>query len=238
MLSLPQFPQHAACTRCDLHAQVAYDRWGNSENVPRCVGMATYYWPKSLTPSPETPAIFVIGQNPGLNEDKAGEPFVGESGKLVRNVILPGPHLHELATIYLTNAARCFTVGNSEPPPAALKACAPYLVEDLAEIAKNSSRVCIVVFGAAASSSFLKYVLQTDEKSNQKSAFALNGRDLLLPSGQQVRFYATYHPAYILRQRSYLRVTIDHLQMLSEHLQGLSPVVTEPAFIPPRAPNA
>lgn len=227
-MQLPVLGSHPGCTACELHSQ--------SPGIPKTVGMATTIFP-SLPATPETPAIVVIGQNPGQNEDAQGEPFVGFTGRKVRLGYLPGPKLHEVATIYLTNAVRCFTVGNGEPPTKSLSACAPHTVQDLEEIAAFHSTTYVLCMGAVAIKSFLKFMTaQAAAKATQKDAFRLNGLEFPLPSGRLVRFYGTYHPMAAEHQRHLRMVIVDHISMLAAHIRNQAPIVAQPAFVPPRSP--
>lgn len=237
MSSLPQFKADRTCQACSLHNQVGTDRYGRQFQVPKSVGMSTIWWPQSLSPAPTTPAVLVLGQNPGYNEDQQDEPFVGESGQLVRKVFLPGAHIHELASVYITNAVRCFTVGNVEPTASQCKACAPHTLADLEAISSYHEQVYLLCLGAVASSSFLKHVVGQKGSVKQAEAFRLNGKYVEYAPGHQVRFYATMHPAAALRQRHYAHVIKDHIAMLSEALQGNAPQVTHPHFIVPRDPH-
>lgn len=234
--TLPLLTQQRTCQKCSLCSQTTIYR-GQTLHLPRNVGMSSVWWDRSLPPSPSTPAVFVIGQNPGWNEDLKNEPFIGASGALVRNVLLPGAHLHELATVYIGNAVRCFTVGNNAPTNASVRACSDYLLHDIDAIHSSASSLSVLCLGAVAVSGTLVHMEQSRLES-QKEAFKLNGSTLRTTTGHDVRFYATYHPAFILRKKHMIMVVIDHIQMLSSQLQGTSPVVTEPDFIEPCSPQS
>lgn len=114
-----QFPPDPSCVRCPLHT------------VARSVGIPTHLLPESRPPSPSTPAVLIIGQNPGHTEDRTGTPFVGPTGRLLRTVYVPGVHLHTLATIYVSNTARCYHRDGDGPKPAVYSACRSHLLPDL-----------------------------------------------------------------------------------------------------------
>jgi DNA polymerase len=75
--------------------------------------------------------VFVIGEAPGANEDKRGVPFVGDSGKILRNEL----HKNGLSDkTYITNLVKCRPPNNRTPTAAEIKACRPYLEKELAAL--------------------------------------------------------------------------------------------------------
>jgi DNA polymerase len=74
--------------------------------------------------------IMVVGQNPGRDEVKQGEPFVGASGKFFNEAIKNIIHL-ERSSFYISNVLRCFSPGNRPPTSQELEACRPILDEEI-----------------------------------------------------------------------------------------------------------
>ena len=105
VLSQPQ------CTACDLH------KYAKNPGVPGV------FLPESLPLSPTTPVVAVLGMNPGFQEDRSNEPFVGPSGKMLKEIYLPAiiPH----ATVLLLNTARCYTPAAAPPKPRHFRCCFP-----------------------------------------------------------------------------------------------------------------
>ncbi|PMS35212.1 DNA polymerase [Trinickia symbiotica] len=124
----------------------------------------------------------LIGEGPGENEDKQGEPFVGQAGKLLDSML----HALELArgrNVYIANVVKCRPPGNRNPEPDEVARCEPYLQRQV-ELVKPK---LIVALGRVAAQNLLK----TDA-----SISSLRGR---VHRYQDVPVIVTYHPAYLLR---------------------------------------
>ena len=72
--------------------------------------------------------VMIVGEAPGRQEDSEGSPFVGPSGRLLQEML----DLVGLTDCYITNTVKCFP--NGTPKPAEVKACAPYLDEEIAAV--------------------------------------------------------------------------------------------------------
>jgi DNA polymerase len=79
----------------------------------------------SMTPS----RIFVVGQNPGIEELKQGIPFVGQSGKNFDKEL--AKHNVDRSQFYITNAVRCYTTDNIKPPQLCVDKCKPFLMMEI-----------------------------------------------------------------------------------------------------------
>lgn len=128
----------------------------------------------------------VIGEAPGENEDLQGQPFVGQAGKLLDNM-LRAIGLDRQATgqagVYIANTLKCRPPGNRNPEPQELATCAPYLVRQV-QLVKPK---IILAMGRFA----VQSLLQTTEPIGK-----LRGR---VHQYQGVPVVVTYHPAYLLR---------------------------------------
>ena len=135
-----------------------------------------------------------IGEGPGFYEDKQGEPFVGNSGKLLDNM-LAAIGLKRGANAYIANVVKCRptdTGGKDRAPtPAEASACRAYLDRQIALIQPK----IIVTLGRVASTALLEVDAQTPMA-------VLRGKRQVhrTPDGRQIPLIATYHPAYLLRQ--------------------------------------
>ncbi len=78
--------------------------------------------------SPVADLLF-IGEGPGFNEDKLGEPFVGQAGKLLTE-LLAGIGLAR-EDVYIANVVKCRPPGNRDPLPVEIEACSPKLMEQI-----------------------------------------------------------------------------------------------------------
>lgn len=81
--------------------------------------------------SPDAELMFV-GEGPGFHEDKQGEPFVGQAGRLLTE-LLAGIGLAR-ADVYIANVVKCRPPENRDPAPDEIEACSPHLLEQIAII--------------------------------------------------------------------------------------------------------
>jgi len=225
MSNLPQFPSHPGCTDCEANTQALSP------------GTPTLYLPESLPPTPTTPALVIIGQNPGREEDLANEPFVGRSGKIVREALIPGGSLHLLASIYLTNAVRCHTLDNTKPKEKYCKACFPHTALDLQAIASlhHSAPHILFLLGATAISTAHKHLLPSAPSRNQKQA--LHTQAQTYPDLGVWTIFSTYHPAASLYNPNLELFIHDHVGLLSAYLTNNYTTPSAPTIVPLRNPN-
>jgi DNA polymerase len=132
----------------------------------------------------------LIGEAPGAEEDQRGEPFVGQAGRLLDNM-LAAAGLSRLGdtpqSVYIANVLKCRPPGNRNPEPAEVALCEPFL---LRQVDLVQPRV-IVVMGRFAAQSLLR----TDA-----TIASLRGRVHHVEVGaRRVPVVVTYHPAYLLR---------------------------------------
>ena len=126
--------------------------------------------------------LLFVGEGPGHEEDLAGEPFVGRSGKLLDRLMLEEIGLTR-AQCYMANVVKCRPPKNRNPAPEEIEACRPYLEEQITLI--NPS--VVVTLGNFAT----RLLLETTDGIGQ-----LRGSAFPYRSGHLV---PTYHPAYVLR---------------------------------------
>ncbi|MGN6649476.1 uracil-DNA glycosylase [Trinickia sp.] len=124
----------------------------------------------------------LIGEAPGENEDKQGEPFVGQAGKLLDSM-LRALSLSRGDNVYIANVVKCRPPGNRNPEPDEVARCEPYLQRQVALLKPK----LIVALGRVAAQNLLK----TDV-----SISSLRGR---VHRYEDVPVVVTYHPAYLLR---------------------------------------
>jgi DNA polymerase len=125
----------------------------------------------------------VIGEAPGADEDRQGEPFVGRAGQLL-NLMLAAIGLAR-ERVYIANVLKCRPPGNRDPRPEEALRCEPFLMRQIALI---RPRVLLSVGGISA-----QKLLKTDAPIGK-----LRGRWFEFgPDGTPLT--VTYHPAYLLR---------------------------------------
>jgi DNA polymerase len=129
----------------------------------------------------------LVGEAPGAEEDAAGLPFVGKSGKLL-DAMLAALDLKRDQGVYLTNAVKCHPEENRTPTSAEMDACNGYLNEQIAQI---QPRVILALGRSAA------YAVLGDEAPMQRLRGSVHYRQ---QGEQQIPVVVTYHPAYLLRE--------------------------------------
>jgi uracil-DNA glycosylase len=129
-----------------------------------------------------TPDWLFVGEGPGAEEDARGEPFVGQAGKLLDNM-LAALDLTRGDKVYIGNAVKCRPPGNRTPEAAEIAACRPWLERQIELLAPK----IIVLLGKAAVHSVLH---------DDKSLASLRGRRF---EYRGIPVVVTYHPAYLLR---------------------------------------
>ena len=123
-----------------------------------------------------------VGEGPGAEEDARGEPFVGQAGKLLDNM-LAAIGLRRGENVYIANVVKCRPPGNRTPEPAEAHACEPYLARQIELIAPK----LIVALGKVAANNLLG--TEATLGSLRGTVHRYRGTPLI----------ATYHPAYLLR---------------------------------------
>ena len=123
-----------------------------------------------------------VGEGPGADEDERGEPFVGQSGKLLDNM-LAAIDLKRGSDVYIANAVKCRPPNNRAPEPAETAACWPFLARQVELIQPR----LIVTLGRPAAQTLLQQEVKIGDARCKVHDFA--GIPLIV----------TYHPAYLLR---------------------------------------
>jgi uracil-DNA glycosylase family 4 len=123
-----------------------------------------------------------VGEGPGAEEDVKGEPFVGQAGKLLDNM-LAALGLARGANVYIANVVKCRPPGNRTPEPAEADACRPYLDRQVALLQPR----LIVALGKSAATTLLDV---------DATIGSLRGR---VHHYGGVPLVVTYHPAYLMR---------------------------------------
>lgn len=123
----------------------------------------------------------VIGEAPGAEEDRQGEPFVGRAGQLL-NAMLGAIGLRR-EQVYIANILKCRPPGNRDPRPEETLRCAPFLDRQIALVAPR----VILTVGRIAAQNLLK---------SQEAVGRLRGKDAEF---EGIPVIVTYHPAYLLR---------------------------------------
>ena len=128
------------------------------------------------------PTWMVIGEAPGENEDKQGEPFVGKAGQLL-DAMLAAVGKRRTGGVFIANVIKCRPPGNRNPEPDEIAACAPYLKR---QIALASPKLLL-----AAGKFSGQTLLNCDDTVG---AMRISGGQFA-----GIPVVVTYHPSYLLR---------------------------------------
>lgn len=170
----------AACTRCELHR-------GRTQTVFG-VGNRDASW-------------LFIGEAPGAEEDRRGEPFVGRAGKLLDEMLRAIGQSRE--TVFIANVLKCRPPNNRDPKPDEAAACRAYLDRQIELIRPD----IIIAVGRIAAHNLL---------GSDTPVGRLRGKRHMLGD---VPLVVTYHPAYLLRSPSQKRKVWDDLCLARDILE-------------------
>jgi DNA polymerase len=145
-----------------------------------------------------------VGEGPGAQEDALGEPFVGQAGKLLDNM-LAAISLKRGRNVFIANIVKCRPPGNREPSDDEAQCCEPYLARQIQLIKPR----LIVALGKTAA----RNLLNTDA-----SIGSLRGR---LHQHEGIPVIVTYHPAYLLRTLVAKAKTWEDLCFAQSTMQAL-----------------
>ena len=151
----------SSCTKCGLHKTRTQTVFG--------VGDENADW-------------MLIGEAPGAEEDRLGDPFVGQAGKLLDNM-LAAIGLSRRENVYIANVLKCRPPANRNPAPEEVEKCTPHLLKQI-ELIKPK---LILAMGRFAAQTLLE---------SDASIASLRGR---VHRYAGVPLIVTYHPAYLLR---------------------------------------
>lgn len=152
----------AACQLCELHKSRTQTVFG--------VGDPQARW-------------LIIGEAPGVDEDRQGEPFVGRAGKLL-NAMLRAVGLSR-EQVYIANILKCRPPNNRDPRPEEAAACFPYLQRQIELLQPD----LILALGRVAAQRLLECNTPLNRLRGSVHRLESTGTPLI----------ATYHPAYLLR---------------------------------------
>jgi len=145
------------------------------------------------------PYAMFIGEAPGGHEDAQGKPFVGDSGKLLRQLI---EEMGLQDDCYITNAVRCRPPENRNPTAKEMRICNRYLVAEITRIKPKH----LIVLGT-----FAIRALTGEERVSVSAKRGIRSWEYM-----GVPVIATYHPAAVLYNKKYLAPLCDDLNRLVE----------------------
>ena len=157
---------------------------------------------------PQYAMIMMIGEAPGANEDETGRPFIGQSGKLLTDLMADAGMKRE--ETFITSILKCRPPSNRDPNPAEIRSCAPYVLAQMDSIAP----IVIITLGNAAydlfSSTFYLPKKKVGEVRGKVFRLHSTGAKFLIP---------TYHPAALLYNRKLMPQFVEDLQTAMRYLK-------------------
>jgi DNA polymerase len=174
----------SGCTRCALHETRTRTVFGT--------GNHTADW-------------LIIGEAPGADEDRQGEPFVGRAGQLLTAMLEAIGYSRE--EVYITNILKCRPPGNRDPLPAEVACCHDYLERQIELVEPR----LILVVGRIAAHNLLQTDLPIGRLRGRVHRYGKAGIPLVV----------TYHPAYLLRSPLEKRKSWEDLQLAQRVYRGL-----------------
>jgi DNA polymerase len=169
----------AACTRCGLCNTRTQTVFG--------VGNQGAEW-------------LIVGEAPGADEDRQGEPFVGRAGQLLNSMLRAIGLARE--QVYIANVLKCRPPGNRDPAAGEAAECLPYLEQ---QIALLKPKIMLAV-GRIASQNLLRTDVTLGRLRRQVHHFGVS----------RVPMVVTYHPAYLLRTPGDKRKAWEDLKFARE----------------------
>lgn len=169
----------AVCTLCGLHETRTQTVFGT--------GAQNADW-------------LIIGEAPGADEDRKGEPFVGRAGQLLNNMLRAIGLARE--EVYIANILKCRPPRNRDPQADEINSCRPYLRQQIDLIQPK----IILAMGRVAAQSLLGTGAPIGRMRGQRYIYEDTG----------IPVVATYHPAYLLRSPQQKRKAWEDLKFAVE----------------------
>lgn len=161
-----------ACDRCDLAKSRTQTVFGTGDKHAK---------------------LMLIGEAPGMNEDKQGLPFVGRAGQLLTQMLLAIGLARD--DVYIANMIKCRPPNNRDPKPEEISSCADYLQQQVALVKPK----LIVALGRIAAQGLLNVTTSLSRLRGIRHRYADGTTPMLV----------TYHPAYLLRNPADKRKALE-----------------------------
>lgn len=161
--------------------------------------------------------VMFVGEGPGFQEDRQGEPFVGKAGQLLDKILASIGLSRQ--TVYIANIVKCHPMlnpadpearGNDRPPtPQEIAACRPYLDEQVRLISPK----VIVTLGSVATKTLLGEDVSITRVRGLWREYRVPGE------GRAIRLLPTFHPAALLRNPELKRDVWTDMKNLKKVLE-------------------
>ena len=177
----------SSCTTCGLHLCRSQTVFGSGDR---------------------NTALMIVGEAPGAEEDRQGEPFVGRAGQLLNSMLLALGFARE--QVFITNILKCRPPDNRGPKAEEVAACADYLKRQISLVEPKA----ILAVGRVAAQNLL---------GDQTPIGKMRGRTYQLvdeATSAEIPVIVTYHPAYLLRSPQEKRKSWDDLVLLKRTMEA------------------
>lgn len=174
----------SVCTQCELHQTRTQTVFG--------VGNPKADW-------------LVVGEAPGADEDRQGEPFVGRAGQLLNSMLLAMGLQRE--QVFIANILKCRPPNNRDPKPEEVIACESYLRQQIDLIKPK----IILAVGRIAAQNLLKVDTPIGKMRGNRHQYP----------NSELPVIVTYHPAYLLRSPREKRKVWEDLKSAMQIYKGL-----------------
>ena len=152
--------------------------------------------------------LLVIGEAPGADEDRQGEPFVGRAGQLLNSMLRAMGKPRD--TVYIANVLKCRPPGNRDPRPEEVASCRPFLQRQIDLL----QPLLMLAVGRIAAQNLLATDTPIGKLRGQVHRFGARATPLIV----------TYHPAYLLRSPTEKRKAWVDLKFVRAELPGCARV--------------
>lgn len=181
--------------------QANFDGLGRQvRDCRQCSAIVSYRQQTVFGAGPLNPRVCFLGEAPGADEDRTGQPFVGKAGQLLTKIIAAMKLKRE--DVYILNALKCRPPQNRTPLNEEIEHCR-HFAESQLDVLRPEFIVCL---GAVAVRSILK---------SESPIGRLRGR---FYQYRGARVVVTYHPSYLLRNESAKKMVWDDMKMLMAEL--------------------
>lgn len=178
-------PEPAKAETGDRASVIAHMSWDElTQSIAQCTACKLCKTRTNTVPGvgDRSPAWMVIGEAPGENEDKRGEPFVGKAGQLL-DAMLAAVDKKRGDGVYIANVIKCRPPGNRNPEPDEIAACEPYLKRQIA----LAQPKLLLAAGKFSAQTLLN-------REDTVGAMRASGGEY-----ESIPVVVTYHPSYLLR---------------------------------------
>ena len=173
---------------------------GKARDCRLCSAIVSYRQQTVFGAGSLTPRVCFVGEAPGAEEDRSGQPFVGPAGQLLTKIIAAMELTRD--EVYILNALKCRPPQNRTPVNEEIENCRHFLESQL-DILQPEFIVCL---GAVAVRSILQTELAIGRLRGQFHRY------------RGARVVVTYHPSYLLSNTSAKRMVWEDMQMLMAEL--------------------